>query len=92
MNQALFALWKYDAFPYVLGGEITRFCEKDWPGKDYVETKNYGPGCYFKPVKIVPLKVGKELLAKYEALAAERDEELKAVYAKFEKKLTELNK
>ena len=48
-----YAFWKYDRFPFVLGGEVTGFRGDGW-----VETENYGWGCYFKPIKIVPLEDG----------------------------------
>ncbi len=52
----LYAFWKYDVFPYILGGHITRISSNG-----SVETKEYGPGNYFKPFKIVPAKTGEKL-------------------------------
>lgn len=56
MKQKLYAFWKYDLFPFVLGGEITRM-----DNDGYVETVGYGPGFLFKPIKILPLEEGKRI-------------------------------
>ena len=40
-----------------------------------VETKNYGKGFYFKPVAFLPLKEGKKLQSKLDALEAKHDAE-----------------
>lgn len=66
LSVALFALWRYDTYPYVLGGTIT-----DILANGNVETKEYGYGFYFKPLLILPVKEGKELLNRLEALEDE---------------------
>lgn len=58
-----FAFWKYDGFPYLLGGTVTKM---DDTGR--VETKEYGKGFWFMPVKILPVNAGKRMLAKLEEL------------------------
>ena len=70
----MFAFWKYDLFPYVLGGEVEKMDERGC-----VETKNYGPGRWFTPIKLLPVEPGRALLAKLEALEAEHDEALTAL-------------
>ena len=62
----LFAFWRYDFFPYVLGGPVDAMDEKG-----NVQTTNYGYGRWFRPIKLVPLVAGKELLAKLEVLRTE---------------------
>ena len=52
-KQELYAFWSYDQFPYVLGGTITKIHDDS-----SIETKEYGPGARFSPIKIVPLKAG----------------------------------
>jgi len=49
---SLYAFWKYDQFPYVLGGEVRTFL------KDGSVTVRGYDGMAFTPVKIVPAKVG----------------------------------
>lgn len=51
----LFAFWRYDQYPYVLGAPITKM---DDDGKVYAP--NYQG--WFTPIKLMPLKKGKELL------------------------------
>lgn len=66
ITQRLYAFWKYDLFPFVLGGEITSMTSD---GK--VETVGYGKGYYFNPFKIVPLTEGKRIAKELEILRAE---------------------
>lgn len=83
MNEKLYAFWRYDQFPYVLGGTVTKMFDNGT-----VETKEYGRGSCFTPIKIVPLKAGmiikrdldkkQELLRiSLEAVQLQADEELK---------------
>ena len=67
MKKKLFAFWRYDQFPNVLGGEIT-----DMDAEGNVETANYGKGHWFKPIKIVPLAEGKRLMDELHTLKLER--------------------
>lgn len=72
----LFAFWRYDQYPFVLGAPVT---EMDDEGKVYVP--NYQG--WVKPLKLMPLKKGKELL---EALkgAEGLERQRKAALEKFE--------
>lgn len=64
----LYAFWKYDAFPYVLGGPVVAM---DATGR--VETSNFGPGYWFHPIKLVPFAHGEKIAEDFEKLAtAER--------------------
>jgi hypothetical protein len=51
----LFAFWRYDLFPYVLGAPVTEMDEIGW-----IRAKGYN-GRWFKPTKLLPLADGKEL-------------------------------
>lgn len=62
------AFWPYDKFPFILGGHITEMNERG-----AVETREYGPGFFFKPIKILPAKAGEAALAKLEELRAKHD-------------------
>jgi len=81
----LYAFWKLGCFPYVLGGEIVR-----WRDDGCVETKEYGPGLWWKPIKILPVEAGKKLRAELEALKEREDEELKAIYNRMDAELAKL--
>ena len=64
-DQELFAFWRHDMYPYVLGVTVVKILED---GK--VQTKEYGNGYVFKPLLILPLKEGKELRQKLGELEA----------------------
>ena len=53
----LFALWKYDLFPYLLGGTVTKLHDNG-----IIETEEYGMGNCFKPVIILPVNEGRRIL------------------------------
>ena len=54
---SLYAFWKYDQFPYVLGGEVLTFLKNGG-----VTVRGY-TGELFTPIKIVPWAAGVELHA-----------------------------
>lgn len=64
--RGLYALWRYDSYPYVLGGTVTRM---DQMGA--VETREFGVGRWFKPLKILPIKEGRALRKQFEKLREE---------------------
>lgn len=64
-KKRMIAFWRYDLFPFVLGSEVTKMDDR---GR--VVTKGYGPGHWFTPIKLLPLKSGLALLAKLQALAS----------------------
>jgi len=51
----LFAIWKYDEFPYFLGGEVIELREDD-----YCTVEGYD-GMKFQYMKLYPLEEGKRL-------------------------------
>lgn len=61
----LYAFWKYDLFPYVLGGEVVEMRDD---GR--VLVKGYGPGFWFKPIRLVPVKTGKAIKKKLDEIEA----------------------
>lgn len=83
--KGLFAFWRYDQFPYVLGGTVDRMSEKG-----NVNTHEYGYGYNFTPIKLMPEKAGKELLAKLMQLRKEHDAAAKKLHDEFMKKAIEL--
>jgi hypothetical protein len=52
----LFAFWRYDLYPYVLGGVVDMMDDQG-----LVRAPSYGNG-WFQPIKLMPIKKGKELL------------------------------
>lgn len=67
-KQRLFAIWKYKGYPGFLCGEITKFMPSG-----LVETKEYGIGNNFTPLKIIWGKWANTFKERIEALrAAER--------------------
>lgn len=78
MNQKLYAFWRHDVYPYVLGGEITNMREDGM-----VEVAGYGPGHWFTPFKIVPLEQGKRVARALESIRAEFQEEKRKLNKKY---------
>ena len=68
IDRELFAFWQYDTYPYLLGGTITQM---DDQGR--IETVEYGHGNWFRPVKILPVKAGQELMRQICELTKKRD-------------------
>jgi len=65
----LFAFWRSDTLPFVCGGHVTRMKENG-----SVETKEYGKGYFWKPIKLLPAERGVELMRRFEALGKEHRE------------------
>lgn len=66
----LFAFWRYDSFPYVLGGHVTKMSESG-----LVETKEYGRQQWFRPIILLPKNTGEKIQSELRKL---RDEKYKA--------------
>lgn len=73
MNKPLFAFWRYDRFPFVLGGEVIEMYDDG-----HVTAKGY-TGMMFRPIKILPLEAGKTLKKKLDDLEARHQQALKEV-------------
>jgi hypothetical protein len=52
----LFAFWRYDTYPYVLGGVVDMMDDQG-----LVRVPSYG-NAWFMPIKLMPIRKGKELL------------------------------
>ena len=81
--QGLYAFWKYDQFPYIIGGEVSKI-----NGKGHVYAPSYQS--WFVPLKILPIIEGKELGIKIKELTEEYKREeirLKDIYVDKLKKL-----
>lgn len=66
--KGLFAFWRYDLYPYVLGAEIDAMTDK---GSVHAPSysRSYADG-WFTPIKVMPAKAGKALRDKIEQLRA----------------------
>jgi|SRR6185503_17424500 len=84
-----YAFWKYDLFPFVLGGEVSRHCVLN--GKEMVETINFGKGNWFVPIKVLDLEVGLKVQAKLDDLTNRRKEFLKVAEKMFDLELNAIN-
>lgn len=62
-NINLFAFWEYDLYPYMLGAKATKMNSE---GKVYLPSYQG----WVKPFKLLPVKPGKVLYKKVEALRA----------------------
>lgn len=63
-SQALYVFWKYDHYPYYLGGELLQVLDS---GR--VRVKGYD-GMALTPIKIVPSDVGQKIKAELDKLRA----------------------
>lgn len=73
-RELLFAIWANFAYPYILGGEVTHIDECG-----NVETVEYGPGFRFKPIALLPIKVGRDFMKQAKELEDKRKKELQAL-------------
>jgi hypothetical protein len=78
VNLKLFAFWRYDAYPFVLGGEITKMREDG-----AVEVQGFGSGFWFHPFKIVPLAEGERIKRELESLERALKAEIKKLQVEF---------
>lgn len=86
----LYAFWKYDQFPYVLGGEATKAIKDSVSGKVYYQIKGYD-GMQFLPLKVVDLSVGLKIQKKLDDLQIRRNAFLKQANDMFELELKAIN-
>lgn len=82
MTTKLYAFWKYDTYPYFLGGDVTRINDDG-----LVETVQYGRCQWFKPVLLVPPDIGAAMRVKLRKLESEYYEARVKLAATFTKKL-----
>ncbi len=75
----LFAFWRYDLYPYVLGGVAERM---DDDGRVYVRAYQG----WVKPIKLMPIKKGKALLDALKGHPHGLEAQRRADLEKFEEK------
>ena len=83
-EQKLYAFWRYDRYPFVLGGPIMKIGDG---GEVYPEGYE---GCRFKPIKILPLDAGVRLHQQIRALADRYNVELEKMQASWRKRVEDL--
>ena len=84
-QQKLMAFWKYDAYPYVLHGEVTAFT---YDGK--VKVKEYG-GAVFTPVAVYPYEDGAGIAKIFKKLEADYLNDLMALRKEYKERLREIS-
>jgi hypothetical protein len=72
VNKRLYAFWKYDTFPYVLGGEL-----RDMNDRGLVYIESYQG--WFRPILILPLEEGKKIHDKIKKISSSYQSELKNI-------------
>ncbi len=77
-----FAFWKYDQFPYCLGGTVTKILDNG-----NVETKEFGVGYYFKPFLLTDLKTGQNIKTNLGYLEETRRQTLETISKGFDLQL-----
>ena len=75
----LFAFWRYDQYPYVLGAPVTKM---DDEGRVYVPDYQG----WFTPIKILPLQKGKKLLDALQNREDGLESQRRRALAEFDKK------
>ena len=82
----LYAFWKYDRPPYLLGGKVVRICDDGC-----VVPEQYG-GYKFTPVKIVPLEAGLALQKKLDNAQYAYDEATQKALQDLKKVVAEISR
>lgn len=71
------AFWKYDLYPFCLGGTVTKVQDNGT-----VITKEY-PGMAFKPIAIMPNKTGKKIIKELRKLRSCYADKCKSVLEEY---------
>lgn len=67
-----YAFWRYDKFPYVLGGIVTKLLPTG-----NVEVEGFGTNTTgFKPIMVIPQERGRIIAKNLERLKASRDQQI----------------
>lgn len=80
----LFAFWRYDSFPFILGDVVTKL-----HSKGVVDVAKY-PGFSFQSFRLTNLDEGKQLYNQLETLKEEYYAELLALNNKYKSKVKSL--
>ena len=80
----LFAFWRYDLFPYVLGGTVVEMSDKG-----NIRTREYDY-MWFTPIKIMPLDAGKALWSRIDKVRNEHHVALREFDKEWRSKIEQL--
>lgn len=80
----LYAFWRYDSYPYVLGGIVNRI-----DGRGLVSPIGY-TGMWFKPLVIVTKSVGQSLMNRLVTLRTDKDRAQRKLDREWLQKVEEL--
>lgn len=87
--EKLFALWKYHTGSHMtlLGGIVDNMRDDG-----YVSTIEFGRGNYFKPVRVLSIEKGREILKEFQKIDAESSEAKHKIEQEYQNKLNNLVK
>lgn len=83
--EEMVAFWRYDHFPFVLGGHVTKL-----RGDGAVETRQYDLGNFFKPFRILPKGKGEEALVQLHNIREEHNKATRVFNKEWQGKLLEI--
>ena len=90
-TKEFYGFWKYDLFPYLVGGVIHSPCEENgYPDSCIGYWKWSNTGYFVKPFAILPLKTGKKLQDKIDEIKDKyqrEEQDLKNKYIQMIKEL-----
>ena len=90
-GKKFYGFWKYDLFPYLVGGVIHSPCEENgYPDSCIGYWKWSNTGYFVKPFAILPLKTGKKLQDKIDEIKDKyqrEEQDLKNKYIQMIKEL-----
>jgi len=79
----LFAFWRYDLFPYVLGGQVSGMDDK---GLVYISSYQR----WFNPIKLLPTDTGKKVSQELRQLELEYSQAKDKLLKEYEDKLEKI--
>lgn len=79
----LFAFWRYDLFPYMLGAEVEEVLDNGW-----VSAKGYD-GMRFNPIRVMDLASGRKLWGDVCKITKEYEQAQKKLRAEYVERLNE---
>lgn len=84
-----YAFWKYDLFPYILGGRVSEILKEKDTGKTYIKSSDFS-NMSFYPVFFLDEKTGAGMVKEIEELRADKKEEQAFLDKKYVNKLNAL--
>ena len=83
MKDKYYAFWKYDLFPYLLGGIVSKMNER---GMVYIESYQ----SWFRPIIILPHESGEKIMKQLSELEKEYNKEKQQLLETYKTKLKDI--